>query len=143
MGKKIEYLCEVESSEIDLNQDIDKIDDKFREVVVRAANLSIPRSKGKMNRKPIPWWTEECSKIIKERNRAFKRLKRTHNFQRLMEYKKVQAQVKKVVKKAKIISWREYCNNIGRTTPLGDVWGMTRKMREIRKDWQYQNQEKS
>ncbi len=28
-GEKIEYLCEVESSEIDLNQDIDKIDDNL------------------------------------------------------------------------------------------------------------------
>lgn len=135
--EKFEYLCEVESSEIDLNQDIDKTDVKFREVVLRAAKLSIPRSKGKMNRKAVPWWTEECSKIIKERNRAFKRLKRTHNFQRLMEYKKAQAQVRKVVKKAKRNIWREYCSSIGRTTPLGDVWGMIRKMRGIRKDWQY------
>lgn len=90
-----------------------------------------------MNRKPVPWWTEECSKIIKERNKAFKILRRTHNFQRLVEYKMIQAQVKKVVRKAKRISWREYCNKICRTTPVGEVWGMIRTMRGIRRDWQY------
>ncbi|KAI2655937.1 RNA-directed DNA polymerase from mobile element jockey [Labeo rohita] len=137
MWGKFEYLCEVASSEIDLSQDIDEIDVKFKEVVLRVANLCIPKSKGKMNRKPVPWWTEECGKSIKVRNKAFKMLKNNLNFQRLIEYKKAQAQVRKVVKKAKRDSWREYCNKIGRTTPLGDVWGMIRKMRGIRKDWQY------
>lgn len=74
---KFDYLCEVESIEIDLNQDIEEIDEKFREVVLKAAYLSIPKSKGKMNKKPVPWWSEECSKFIKERNKAFKMLKRT------------------------------------------------------------------
>lgn len=40
---KFEYLCEVKSSEIDLNQDIEDIDDTFREVVLKAAYLSIPK----------------------------------------------------------------------------------------------------
>lgn len=134
---KFEYLCEVESSKIDLNQDIEEIDEKFREVVLKAAYLSISKSKGKMKKKPVPWWSEECSKIVNERNKAFKMLKRTYNFQRLMEYKRIQAQVKKVVRNAKRNSWREYCNKIGRTTPLGEVWGMIKKMRGIRRDWQY------
>ncbi len=110
---------------------------EFREVVLKASHLAIPKSKGKINRKPVPWWTEECSKIIKERNKAFTILKRTHNFQRLVEYKMIQAKVKKVVRKANIISWREYCNTFGRTTPEGEVWEMIRKMRGIRRDWQY------
>ncbi len=37
-----EYLCELESEETDLNQD-----ERFREVVLNAANALIPRSKGK------------------------------------------------------------------------------------------------
>lgn len=66
------YSCEQESREIDLSQDIEEVEEKFREVVLKAAKLSIPRSKGRMKRKAVPWWTEECSKGIKERNRAFK-----------------------------------------------------------------------
>ncbi len=60
-----EYLCDLESSEIALNKDKEKVDERFKEVVLKAAHLSMPRSKGKMNRKAVPCWTEECSKAIK------------------------------------------------------------------------------
>ena len=36
----------------------------FGEIVLKTAELSIPRSKGKMNRKSVPWWTEKCSRIM-------------------------------------------------------------------------------
>lgn len=42
-----------------------------------------------------------------------------------------------MVRKAKTNRRRDYCNKIGRTTTVGEVWGMIRKMRGIRRDWQY------
>ncbi len=77
---KAKYLWELESEEIDLNQDIEKVDERLGEVILKAANLSIPTSKGKMNRKAVPWRAEECSKDIKDWNRAFEILKRSRNY---------------------------------------------------------------
>ena len=41
------------------------------------------------------------------------------------------------MRKAKRQSWRTFCDKIGRSTPVGDVWGMIKSMRGIRREWQY------
>lgn len=33
--------------------------------------------------------------------------------------------------------WRGFCSSIGRTTPVGEVWGMIKKMSGIRREWDY------
>lgn len=54
---QFEYLCELEgSSETNLDQDIEEVEGKFGEVVLKAAKLSLARGKGGMNRKAVPWW---------------------------------------------------------------------------------------
>lgn len=50
-----------------------------------AAMDAIPKRSGKLVRKAVPWWNEKCDEVVRERNRAFRRLKRTHNFQHLIE----------------------------------------------------------
>lgn len=51
-------------------------------------------------------------------------------------YKKAQAKVRKIIRSAKRHSWQSFCNKIGRVTPVGDVWGMIKSMRGIRKEYQ-------
>lgn len=48
-----------------------------------------------------------------------------------------QAQVGKVVRIAKTERWKELYINIGRTTPIINVWGMIRKMRGVQIEWQH------
>ena len=50
---------------IDLNHEIEKVEEKFKEIVLKAAELSMPRSKWTMSRTAVPWWTEECSRTKK------------------------------------------------------------------------------
>ena len=64
---------------------------------------------------------------MKERNIALRKLKRTHHFQNLIKYKEAQAKVRKVIRKAKTQSWQTFCNKIGRSTPVGDVWNVIRR----------------
>ncbi|XP_044220816.1 uncharacterized protein LOC122991683 isoform X2 [Thunnus albacares] len=131
------YICEREMDKIDLNGDIEEIDKKVEITLLEAAKQSISKSKGRMKRKAVPWWTDECSKIVKERNRALRLLRRTHNVQNLIRYKQEQARVRKIICKAKRQSWQTFCNKIGRSTPVGEVWGMIRSMRGVRREWQY------
>ena len=42
------------------------IEAKFRSVLIEVAKQTIPRSKGTMKRKAVPWWTDECSTVVKE-----------------------------------------------------------------------------
>lgn len=102
-----------------------------------AADGSIPSRKNRMNKKLVPWWTEECRQAVRNRNRAFRQVKRTHNMRYLIQYKKAQAVVKRTVRQVKRTSWRNYCNKIGRTTPVGEVWGMIKRMGGDRREWEY------
>lgn len=41
--------------------------------------------------------------------------------------------MRRTIRQAKRESWKKFCSKIGRTTPVGDVWSMIRKMKE----WDY------
>jgi len=86
-----------------------------------AAKESIPKRGGSFRKKIVPRWTQECTKVIKERHKAFKILKRTHNFQNLVDYKRKQAVVRKTIERVKKIFWGKYCESLGRSTPLDGV----------------------
>lgn len=90
-----------------------------------------------MKKRAIPWWIDACGEAVRERNIMFKQLRKTHTIPNLMKYKKAQAIVKKTIKEAKKQSWREYCSKIGRATPVGEVWGIIKSMRGIKKECQY------
>lgn len=51
-----------------------------------AADGAIPKSENKMNRKLVLWWNEECQKAVKDKNKAFRLVKRTNNMH-LPEFK--------------------------------------------------------
>lgn len=62
-----------------------------------------------MDRKLVPWWTEECHQDVRNWNRAFRQVKRPRNMQHLIQYKKAQTVEKRTVHHAKRESWK---NNI-------------------------------
>jgi len=134
--ERFKYLCEIEMDKIDLNEEIEEIDKSITTTILQVAKESIPKSKGKMKRKAVAWWTEECGKIVQERNKE-EVLRRTHNFQNLIKYKETQAKARRIIRKAKKQSWQTFCNKIGRTTPVGDVWNMIKGMQGIRREWKY------
>jgi len=109
----------------------------FIDIIKKVADETIPKSSGIRRRKAVPWWTQECTEVIKVRNRVFRVLRCTHNFEHLIQYKRSQALVRKTVRHAKRKYWREFCSSIGRQTPVGEVWGMIKKMSGIRREWDY------
>ena len=105
--------------------------------IIYAASEAIPKSKPGMRSKIAPWWTLECKEAIKSRNRAFRILKKTHNFPNLVEYKRSQSIVRRIVRKSKKEYWIKFCNSIGRSTPIERVWGMIRRMRGCGRSYGY------
>lgn len=55
----------------------------------------------------------------------------------MIQYKKAQVLVRRTKCKAKRACWRNFCDKIGRTTPVGEIWGMIKRMEGDRKDWEY------
>uniref|UniRef100_A0A3B3BBF5 Reverse transcriptase domain-containing protein n=1 Tax=Oryzias melastigma TaxID=30732 RepID=A0A3B3BBF5_ORYME len=134
---KFRLRCEEAVEGVGVSNSVDDLNRKFTDAVVMAALSTIPVSKGRKCRLLVPWWTEECQQAIKDRNKALKLLKNTLNLTNLVRYRRAQAKVRKTVKQAKKVSWRIFCSKIGRSTPVGDVWGMVKRMGGDRREWDY------
>ena len=76
---------------------------------------------------------KECCKAIQSRNKAFKVLKRNHTFQNLIEYKRLQANVRRIIKNAKKDFWRKFCNSVGRETGIDKIWKVIKTMNGIKR----------
>ena len=120
-----------------IDQNAEGLCNGISSAILLAASEAIPKSKTDHSSKIVPWWSKECKEAIQNRNRAFRAVKRTLNFQNLIEYKRCQAIVRKVVKKSKKDYWQTFCNTIGRTTPIQQVWGMIRRMRGLGREYGY------
>lgn len=135
--EEFQRLSEEVITTVDLEDEVDLINKRITAAIITTAEKSIPRSKGTSKKRLVPWWTEECNLAVKTRNRAFRVLKRTHTMVNLIHYIKAQAEVRKTVRRAKRESWRNFCDTIVRTTSVGQVWGMVKRMGGDRRDWEY------
>lgn len=102
---KFVVLSEEWLSFVDGSESIEVLTREIRSSIIAAADATIPKSKPKWLNKIVPWWSRECKEAVKERNKTFRLLKRTHNFQHLIEYKRAQAMVRQNVRKAKREYW--------------------------------------
>lgn len=118
-----------------MNAYVDVINDNIIAGIIGGASQTIPNGTGNNTKKLVPLWSEECKEAVKSRNRAFKLLKGSHCMNNLIDYKFAQAKVRRTARRVKSLCWREFCASIGRTTPIGKVWGMIKKMRGIRQKW--------
>ena len=95
---QFQELSEQVMAQVDMRGDVDSMNNWVRTALVGAATEAIPKSSGRRRRKAVPWWTEECGAAVRSRNRAFRVLKRAHNFQHLIQYQ--QALVRRTIHKS-------------------------------------------
>lgn len=71
-----------------VKEGIDKVNNDICNAILISASQSIPRKGGRKKKKIVPWWTKECDKVIKSRNKAFKILKKNHVFRTSLNIKR-------------------------------------------------------
>lgn len=132
--QSFQMLSEVKCVDL-LNKNITEVKEMNENVVtaiIEAAEETIPKKAGSKLKKCVPWWDESCNTVIKKRNKMSKQLKIHHTLETLINYKRAQAVVRKTIRSAKRVYWRQFCNTIGRETQLPDIWRTIRKMSGIR-----------
>ena len=118
----------------DRSSDVDELNSKITNILCEAAEEVIGKSSGMRKRKMVPWWSDDCKEAVKSRNKAFRNIKSNHSYTNLMDFKRAQSKVKRVVREAKRKYWREFCGKIGAEVKVGDVWNMIKKMGGIRRE---------
>lgn len=117
-----------------LSDDIDELNKMIINTIYESAEETIGKTSGAKKKKMVPWWSDECREAVKNRNKALKIVKSNHSFDHLLEYKRAQAEAKRIIREAKRKYWRDFCSNIG-TGIIKDIWGMIRKMGGMRRDF--------
>ena len=102
--------------------DVDDAVEHLGEVMLDAAEQSIPRSKGSGGRKCPPWWNDECRIAINKRKAAWKKYTVTISLDNLIAFKKAKAEAQRIVRRSKRASWREFIEGINDTTSSADAW---------------------
>ena len=80
-----------------------------------------------------PWWTEECKEIVNKKHRARNILRKYPTPENLINFKRIQAQAKIVLKRSKRESFKKYCSSINDETPISEIWNKIAAMQKKNK----------
>ena len=101
----------------------------FTEVLYQICEETIPRSTTIPNKPRKPWFTEECKKAIKDREKALKALRRNPDYNNLEFFRLCRAKARRTIKKSKRDSWQNYISKLNIHTPTTKVWEMIKKIK--------------
>ena len=102
--------------------------DYFAETVLKSAESSIPKTKGKPRRPAVPWWNKTCSNLRKITRKCYRTYKNSGSTVTKSIYQRALAKQRKYYKAAKRESWLDYINGINSKTPMKMVWKKIRKL---------------
>ena len=107
---------------------VQQLSDSVRDLIIHAADESIPKTSGHYKRTPVPWWNEDCREARRERNRAERALKRNHTNYNKIRYSRAKAIARNTFNSARRESWQEFVSSINQTTSLHSVWKRVQKI---------------
>lgn len=125
--KSFRSLSKVECR-IEEFEGVEEAVDYFTNFLQWSAEQSIPQTSGVLNRRPVPWWSEECRQAVVERRRAFGRFRRHKTDYYRDEYKRARARARRVLKEAQRTSFASYVSTLNSQTPMSQVWKRVHKI---------------
>lgn len=76
---------------------------------------------------PLPWWNLNCTKAVEDSRNAYIEFKHNPTLEKYIEFKKLQALKKLVLKRERYLSWISLCESFNRTTSLSRVWQISKR----------------
>lgn len=90
-----------------------------------------PKNTPSIQRKPVPWWNQKCTDSVKQSKDALKKYRSLPTMENWIQYKKLDAQKKKILKEERISSWHDLCASFNRSTPISRIWKYIKKFKKI------------
>lgn len=107
---------------------VDEENSMVTRAIIEAAHTAIPRTSGKLPKRPKPWWNEDCRETRNKQNCAWTRFRRYPTAINLLKFKQLRARARYVRKQAKKTSWCSYTSSINSSTPTKIVWDRLGRM---------------
>lgn len=90
----------------------------------------------KSDHRTVPWWNKQCEQAIKESKSAFNLVKRHNTVENLINFKRLRANAKRIVKESKRAAWQRYVASTSADTCLSDVWNRVRRIKGLSNHFQ-------
>lgn len=101
----------------------------YTEAIINSFQSSAPRVPLGLYKAPVPWWNDDCKSAIKQRKRALNKFKYRPTTINLIEYKRLRAVSRKIIRQAKLDSWRSFTSSLHPCTPSHAIWKNIRKIK--------------
>lgn len=124
---KINFLNSSNSLKLPLNQ---KVED-FTNIILDAANSSIPKSSGIPRKRLVPWWNHECQRSLTAYKHSFCCFKRHPTFENQIEYKRLRSAARWTFKSSKKKSWYDFVSSMNASTPVSEAWIKIKRIKGI------------
>ena len=86
--------------------------DQFRQIILQAAEISIPKKCNEYRaRYGNKWWNDECAVAVTNKRKAYHYYKRNENDETLANFKKAKYECKRIIAQAKIKYLENYIEN--------------------------------
>lgn len=82
-------------------------------------------------KKPAPWWNNKCTEAVKNSRDALHYYKSFPTIPNFINYKKLDALKKRVIKQERKSSWERLCTSFNRDTPISRIWNYIKKFKRI------------
>nr|CAH7721112.1 unnamed protein product [Callosobruchus chinensis] len=105
-------------NQINILDNIDLTVRTFTNTIIEAAHSAIGKTKLVHKHNPVPWWNQDCEKVMKESKQALNQLRRHNTTENLVDLKLKRARVRLTVRKSQKESWRKYVSTINSSTPI-------------------------
>ena len=100
----------------------------FTEQLVDISDENIPKSSPFRKEACKPWFNKECQDARRQRNQDAKRCRLCPDANNRMRAKISAARARRIFKKNKRQSWRNYVSKLNSKTPTTKIWNMIRKI---------------
>jgi ribonuclease HI len=118
--------------QIQSEDDVEQFAFNIETAIIEAAKASIPvTNSAKCKIKSVPYWDQDCSEIIRERNKARNRANKHKLLDDCIEYRRLKGVAQNTLKRKAREHWTNYCDTLTDATKLSSVWRMAKGMNGV------------
>ena len=114
--------------DVDHFQDSESLIQYFYRTIIAIADKHIPKYTPKPFY-PRSFWNEDCKRMINERERLYKKFKRTNEIADKIHWKHQRALTKRYIKQCKQEELQNYLENMKHSVPMSQIYTKLRQMR--------------
>ena len=131
--EKFSSKCDSGLDSVNGEGTIDEWNNSLCSMILSSAYECIPLKRNSKTRVSVPWWNRACDKAVRDRNCAYRLLRRCPTENNAIEYKRLRAKARRVIKVTKKECWRRYCGTLGVDTSVGEIWAAVHRMSGVRR----------